>query len=178
MGYWKASLKLPKKILFLKYEDLKRETEFYLERLAEFIGHSFSANEMREGAAGKIMQLYSFQILSKLEVNKTGQYTIFSLVAVENNKYFRKGEVVDWKICLSGEMKDHIDGITEEKLKRLWLDIRVVRSLLSYLVSSVYSGGKYISYETIILELERKRKGPGFSAIQLQKGLCIQWSRF
>lgn len=93
LGYWKASLKLPKKILFLKYEDLKRKTEFYLERLAEVIGHSFSANEMREGAVGKIMQLCSFQILSKLEVNKTGEYAIFSSVAVENNKYLGRARL-------------------------------------------------------------------------------------
>lgn len=117
LGYWKASLEFPKKILFLKYEDLKRETEWYLERLAEFIGHPFSANERREGAVEKIMQLCSFQNLSKLEVNKTGEYAIFSSVVVENNKYFRKGEVGDWKNCLTREMKDCIDRITEEKLR-------------------------------------------------------------
>ncbi|KAI3896425.1 hypothetical protein MKX03_008587 [Papaver bracteatum] len=44
-GYWKESLERPCKVLFLKYEDLKKEPEPQFKKLAEFLGHSFSMEE-------------------------------------------------------------------------------------------------------------------------------------
>ncbi|XP_059639499.1 cytosolic sulfotransferase 12-like [Cornus florida] len=37
LEYWKASLELPEKFLFLRYEDLKKEPSIYLKKLAEFM---------------------------------------------------------------------------------------------------------------------------------------------
>ncbi|RVW19980.1 Cytosolic sulfotransferase 10 [Vitis vinifera] len=42
LGYWKASLDSPKRVLFMKYEDLKRDSSFHVKELAEFIGCPFS----------------------------------------------------------------------------------------------------------------------------------------
>ncbi|KAK2972904.1 hypothetical protein RJ640_026656 [Escallonia rubra] len=117
LGYWNASLRWPERILFLKYEELKSEAPLHVRRLAEFMGCPFSLEEEKEGVVEKIIELCSFQNLSNLEVNKTGKYPIFASVVVENNKYFRKGEVGDWKNCLTEEMKEHLDRITEHKLR-------------------------------------------------------------
>ncbi|XP_022741773.1 cytosolic sulfotransferase 1-like [Durio zibethinus] len=36
--YWKASLESPKKVLFMKYEDMKKEPLVCVRKLAEFLG--------------------------------------------------------------------------------------------------------------------------------------------
>ncbi|CAJ1978325.1 unnamed protein product [Sphenostylis stenocarpa] len=38
LGYWKENIDIPKKVLFLKYEDLKEDTEFHVKRIIEFLG--------------------------------------------------------------------------------------------------------------------------------------------
>ncbi|KAI7746163.1 hypothetical protein M8C21_016241 [Ambrosia artemisiifolia] len=119
LGYWKASQESPDKILFLKYEDMKREPTIELKKLAAFMGMPFTAEEEEEGVVEDIVKLCSFQNLSRLEVNKGGgggqKFT--AKVVVENQEFFRKGEVGDWKNYLTEEMKDRIDNIAVNKLK-------------------------------------------------------------
>ncbi|XP_047318819.1 flavonol sulfotransferase-like [Impatiens glandulifera] len=117
LGYWKASLEQPDRVLFLKYENLKSDTKVWVKRLAEFMGFPFSSEEVIEDAIQKVVDLCSFENLSNLEVNKNAEFNLFSTVKVKNNKYFRKGEVGDWKTCLSEEDRKKIDRISEEKLK-------------------------------------------------------------
>ncbi|OMO51337.1 hypothetical protein CCACVL1_29848, partial [Corchorus capsularis] len=68
LGYWKASLENPKKVLFLKYEDLKEDTNFHhLKKLAKFIGFPFSMEEEKEGVIEEISKLCSLSSLRELE---------------------------------------------------------------------------------------------------------------
>ncbi|OMO99620.1 hypothetical protein COLO4_13190 [Corchorus olitorius] len=115
LGYWKASLERPNKILFFKYEDLKKETEACVRKLAEFLECPFSIEEEREGTVQNIIKFCSFESLSNLEVNKTGKQVKRDKF-VENNIYFRKGKVGDWRNYLSAEMGERLDNIIEEKL--------------------------------------------------------------
>jgi hypothetical protein len=111
LGYWKESLEKPQKVLFLKYEEMKEQPIPNLRRLAEFLGCPFSPEEEAKGIVNDISRLCSFDNLSILEVNKTGK----SLYGAENNVYFRRGEVGDWKNSLTAEMIEKLDCITEEK---------------------------------------------------------------
>ena len=113
LGYWKASLETPDKVLFLKYEDMRRDTRSYVKILAEFMGQPFSEEEERNGAVERIVRLCSFENLSNLEVNKNGRHH----PAVPNHVFFRKGKVGDWENHLTTEMKERLDRITEQKLK-------------------------------------------------------------
>ena len=47
LGYWRASLESPERILFLKYEDLKNETIYWVKEIAQFIGYPFSLKKNR-----------------------------------------------------------------------------------------------------------------------------------
>ncbi|XP_038997215.1 flavonol sulfotransferase-like isoform X2 [Hibiscus syriacus] len=116
LGYWKASVEHPGRILFLKYEDMSDDTEFYVKKIAEFVGYPFSSEEQKNGVIERIVKMSSFEKLSNLEVNKTGVYGTPKTGFVENNTYFRKGKVGDWKNCLTAEMAAQLDQITMQKL--------------------------------------------------------------
>ncbi|XP_059642403.1 flavonol sulfotransferase-like [Cornus florida] len=116
LGYWKASLEMPERVLFLKYEEMKKETLFHVKQLAQFMGYPFSSEEESQGAVKKIIDLCSFENLSNLEVNKTGKHNEHTPFAIENKAFFRKGKVGDWKNHLTAEMIHRIDQITAQKL--------------------------------------------------------------
>ena len=131
LGYWRASLESPEKILFLKYEDLKKKTEYRIKKMAQFMGYPFSFEEEVKGVVQKIIDLCSFENLSNLEVNKSGKARLDVGVGVntfefENNTYFRKGKVGDWKNYLTPEMATRLDQIIEQKLNGSGLTLHVL----------------------------------------------------
>ncbi|KAH8522674.1 hypothetical protein Peur_041177 [Populus x canadensis] len=113
LGYWKASLERPDKVLFLKYEELKEDIVFNLKKLAEFLGLPFTDKEEKEGVIEEISRLCSFDNLRNLEVNKNG---VRPLSGAPNSAFFRKGEVGDWANYLSPSMAAKFFNIVEEKL--------------------------------------------------------------
>ena len=116
LGHWRESLKRPWKILFLKYEDMMEDPEGNLRKIAEFLECPFSKEEEKDGVAEGIVRLCSFQKLSGLEVNRTGDRGLKHL-AIENSSYFRKGKVGDWKNYLTADMVEKLDRILEEKFR-------------------------------------------------------------
>ncbi|KAK1372164.1 Sulfotransferase [Heracleum sosnowskyi] len=117
LGYWKASLEFPDNVLFIKYEDMKKEPLFHLKKLALFLGKPFTEKEEKEGVVQEILKLCSFDNLSNLEVNKTGILRYSSQIFVNNCYFFRKGEVGDWQNYLTDETVKQLDLITKHKLK-------------------------------------------------------------
>ncbi|CAL5197101.1 unnamed protein product [Lathyrus oleraceus] len=109
LGYWKKSLESPKKVMFLKYEDIKMRPNFYLKEIAKFLECPFSKEEESKGVDDDILNLCSFENLSNLEVNKIGTVSF----KVENKTFFRRGQVGDWKNILTTDMIEHINTITE-----------------------------------------------------------------
>ncbi|KAL8237117.1 hypothetical protein R6Q59_018198 [Mikania micrantha] len=117
LSYWRASLESPDKILFLRYEELKKQPEVVVRKLAAFMGKSVTMEEEKKGVVWEIINLCSFKNLSNLEVNKKGVDKFGKLLEVEKQAFFRKGEIGDWKNYLSEEMKDRIDGIIGKSFK-------------------------------------------------------------
>ncbi|XP_047967104.1 cytosolic sulfotransferase 5-like [Salvia hispanica] len=111
LQYWNQSLLNPQTTLFLKYEDMKVHPALHLRRLADFLGCPFSAEEEESGVVDQILNLCSFDHLTGLQVNKTG----VSKWGVDNNVFFRRGQVGDAKNYLSEEMINKIDGITRDR---------------------------------------------------------------
>ena len=107
LEYWYASLENPNKVLFVTYEELKKQTEVEVKRIAEFIGCGFTAEE----EVSEIVKLCSFESLSRLEVNRQGKLPN----GIETNAFFRKGEIGGWRDTLSESLADAIDRTTEEK---------------------------------------------------------------
>ena len=117
LGYWRASLEFPEKILFLTYEEIKKDTAAHVKKLAEFMGCSFTLEEEEEGEVQEIISMCSFEKLSNLEVNKNGKHRLDTSIAIQNSLYFRKGEIGDWANHLTPEMGARLDDIMERKLK-------------------------------------------------------------
>eukprot|EP00262_Sarcandra_glabra_P008785 TRINITY_DN2252_c0_g3_i3.p1 TRINITY_DN2252_c0_g3~~TRINITY_DN2252_c0_g3_i3.p1 ORF type:complete len:336 (-),score=36.22 TRINITY_DN2252_c0_g3_i3:182-1147(-) len=117
LGYWKESLERPERVLFLKYEELKRDPLLHLKRLAEFLGYPFSSKEESEGVVDEINRLCSFENLSNLaEATKRG---------IDHTIYFRRGEVGDWINYLTPEMIERLDQIIEKKFHNSGLAFQV-----------------------------------------------------
>lgn len=111
LGYWKESQENPNKVLFMRYEEMKNEPQFQLRHLARFLGKPFSKEEENSCLVDQIISLCSFDNMSKLEVNNTGNFKHgFSNVA-----FFRNGVIGDWKNCLTADMASRLDQITKEK---------------------------------------------------------------
>ncbi|KAK4486854.1 hypothetical protein RD792_006162 [Penstemon davidsonii] len=117
LGYYKASLDRPDMFLFMKYEELVEDPVFYVKKLARYMDKPFSLEEELEGIPEKIVKTCSFQSLSGLEVNKTGKYYVHESYMLDNNTFFRKGNIGDWKNHMTPEMAKRIDGITSERLR-------------------------------------------------------------
>ncbi|XP_054810873.1 cytosolic sulfotransferase 15-like [Prosopis cineraria] len=111
LGYWRESKETPSKIMFLKYEDLKGDIKFYLNRVAEFLDCPFNFEEESNGFIENIIELCSFEKMKELEVNKTGKFLMF-----EKKDFFRKGEVGDWVNHFSPSMAEKLSRVMEEKL--------------------------------------------------------------
>ncbi|KAL7124808.1 hypothetical protein ABFS83_14G073800 [Erythranthe nasuta] len=114
IGYWNAYLDNPKKVLFLKYEDLKDDIIFNVKKIAEFIGFPFTLEEEEQGLIDEISRFCSFGNLKNLEVNKNG-YVKDRLV--KNSAFFRKGEVGDWTNYLSLAMAERMKKLMEIKFE-------------------------------------------------------------
>ncbi|XP_014503187.1 cytosolic sulfotransferase 15-like [Vigna radiata var. radiata] len=112
LGYWKESMARPNKVLFLKYEDLKENVNFYVKNIAEFLGCPFTAEEERVGEIESIIKLCSFEKMKELEVNISGKLDKF----IDNKFFFRKGEIGDWVNYFSPSMVNKLSKIIEEKL--------------------------------------------------------------
>ncbi|KAI3896819.1 hypothetical protein MKX03_028325 [Papaver bracteatum] len=113
LGYWKESIENPHRVLFLKYEDLKKEPKTQAKRLAEFIGYGFSVDEESNGVIEETLHLCSFQHLKDLDVNKNGT----SRGKFKNIEFYRKGEVGDWKNHLTPLMVERLDGRVNDKFQ-------------------------------------------------------------
>jgi hypothetical protein len=120
LGYWKASLERPDKVLFLKYEDLKEDIISNLKKIAEFLGIPFTDKEEKEGVVEEISRLCSLDNLRNLEVNKNSVRPS----GLPNSSFFRKGEVGDWANYLSPSMAENYLKIVEEKLSGSGLTFR------------------------------------------------------
>ncbi|GKV52526.1 hypothetical protein SLEP1_g59104 [Rubroshorea leprosula] len=94
---------------------MMKDTAYYVKKMAEFMGYPFSPEEEQEGVVEKIVKMCNFEFLSNLEVNKTGKSeNLFN--TLQNNIFFRKGKVGDWKNHLTPEMTECLKKIMEQKL--------------------------------------------------------------
>jgi hydroxyjasmonate sulfotransferase len=114
LSYWRASVARPDRVLFLRYEDLLRDTGGSVRRLAEFMGCPFSAAEEDARTVQAVADLCSFKGLKGLEVNRAGTWGTYW--AMPRDAFFRKGVAGDWVNHMTPEMAARLDSVVREKL--------------------------------------------------------------
>ncbi|KAK6230766.1 hypothetical protein QUC31_002284 [Theobroma cacao] len=117
LSYWKESLRRPEKILFLRYEDLKKDPKVQLKKLASFLGRPFAKEEEVE----KVLWRCSLERLKTLEVNQNG---VDPWLGIPYKLYFRRGIVGDWENNITEEMKERLDQVTRMKFEGSGLDFK------------------------------------------------------
>ena len=118
LQYWNESLKAPDKVLFLKYEDLKRDPKGQVKKLALFLERPFT----KDKEVNEVIWRCSLERLKNLEVNKNG---VDPWVGMQNSAFFRTGIVGDWKNMFTTEMSERLDQITLQKLEGSGLDLEI-----------------------------------------------------
>jgi len=101
----------------LKYEEMLSDPVKHVIKIAAFIGVPFSTKEEEDGVPDEMVRLCSFEKLSSLYVNKTGEFFRHGNMVIENSAYFRKAKVGDWQNHINEEMGRKLDCIVKEKLK-------------------------------------------------------------
>ncbi|PIA50532.1 hypothetical protein AQUCO_01200001v1 [Aquilegia coerulea] len=118
LEYWNNSRTLPNKILFLKYEEMRRNPREHVGKLASFLGKSFANNEELDN----VLWRSSFERLKNLEVNKSG--SIFNS-GFPKSSFFRLGTTGDWKNYFTPEMQERLDEVVHLKCEGSGLDLEI-----------------------------------------------------
>ncbi|CAN1161031.1 Cytosolic sulfotransferase 17 [Linum perenne] len=118
LEYWEQSKTSPDKVMFIKYEDLRRDPKPHVRKLASFMGRPFDEEDDEE--VEKVIWRSSFDRLKDLDVNKdnnTKPHRPLLVPLLMNSDFFRRGEVGDWRNHLTSEMAERIDDVTRVKLR-------------------------------------------------------------
>ena len=96
-------------ILFIKYEDMKKDVREVIETVAQFIGHSGLDCSVME----TIVEQSSFKSMKEKSVS------VFKNVTSRKQNsepHFRKGVVGDWKNHFSEEQSARFDAVYEKRM--------------------------------------------------------------
>ncbi|XP_071812061.1 sulfotransferase 1C2-like [Apostichopus japonicus] len=100
-------------VLFLKYEDLKKDLRASVIQISEFLERPLS-----EEAIDDIVMKSSFNAMKKNpKVNPDHLVASFKDAIQENRSFLRKGQVGDWKNYFTVAQNDAFDDLYERKMK-------------------------------------------------------------
>ncbi|XP_013114284.1 luciferin sulfotransferase [Stomoxys calcitrans] len=123
LPFWKLSRQFESNVLFLKYEDMKRNLPETIQKCADFLNINY---ELKEEDMARICEHLKFDkmqnnpavnldpILSRCDSNGNG--TVGSSSGT-GTKFIRKGQIGDWKNYISAEMNKNFDKWMAENLK-------------------------------------------------------------
>ncbi|XP_071495264.1 sulfotransferase 1C2-like [Diadema antillarum] len=106
--YWWKKREEPN-VLFLKYEDLKKDLKGSIGQISEFMGMSFSEETIDAMVAGS-----TFDAMKKNKTSNPDQ--VSKRKKGGGTSFMRKGAVGDWRNFFSNEQSERFDKIYKEKL--------------------------------------------------------------
>ena len=113
LEWWKH--KDAENILFLKYEDMKKDLRGTVESIAEFIGYDLS-----QDVISSIVKDSTFENMQK---NPTANYSWWDdRRTPEFVPFLRKGTVGDWRNHFTPQQSEEFDGLYSKRMKGSGLD--------------------------------------------------------
>ena len=113
LEWWKH--KDAENILFLKYEDMKKDLRGTVETIAEFIGYNLS-----QDVIGNIVMQSTFENMQK---NPTANYSWWDdRRTPEFVPFLRKGTVGDWRNHFTPQQSEEFDALYTKRMKDSGLD--------------------------------------------------------
>ena len=113
LGWW--AHKDDDNVLFIKFEDLKRDPVTIITQIATFIGYSHLSLEVIKDIAEKTA-------FDKMRENDTVNYSWRSSKCPQATPFMRQGQVGDWKTQFSDEDSQCLDKIYHDRLSGTGLD--------------------------------------------------------
>ena len=98
-------------VLFIKYEDMKKDLPSSVSKIARFLGSNIGENTIT-----KIAELTKFENMKKTSTANHSWGDGFIFLPNTSVKFMRKGIVGDWKNYFTSEQSAQIDSLYEEKL--------------------------------------------------------------
>ncbi|KAL2927643.1 Cytosolic sulfotransferase 6 [Bienertia sinuspersici] len=103
---------------------MKKEPIMVLKKVAQFVGCPFSFEEEQNGLVQKIVDFCTFDSLASFQINSTPICrTVIPQLAINNNTFFRKGQIGDHKNYLNEDMVKRLKDIINIKYAGSGLDV-------------------------------------------------------
>lgn len=113
LEWWKH--REDKNVLFLKYEDMKKDVVKQIDIIANFLGYQLSQGDME-----KIAKASTFKAMRE---NRVGTIESYKTVALREGKsFYRKGVVGDWQNYFSDEQLEEFNQWCHAHLKNTGLE--------------------------------------------------------
>ena len=99
-------------VLFLKYEDIKKDLAGTIKSIALFLGYEISLDTLQ-----KITEMSTFESMkTQSSFNFSGKYTLHPMDP-NGAPLLRKGQVGDWKTFFTQEQSDYFDAEYAKRMK-------------------------------------------------------------
>ena len=105
-----------KNVLFLKYEDMKRDLFSAVTNIVEFVGLNLDEEIVREVVTKSMFQ--------SMKDDPLVNYSWSKVYRQERVPFIRKGEVGDWKNYFSEEQSKRIDNVYTTRCKPVGLELK------------------------------------------------------
>ncbi|XP_072179264.1 sulfotransferase 1C2-like [Diadema setosum] len=107
-------------VLFLKYEDMKKDHRGTVERVAQFMGKSLT-----DDVIDRIVEASSFGAMKKSKSsNPDSLLARVGLARKEQSSFMRKGAIGDWKNYFTEDQNRRFDELYAEKMKGTGLEFQ------------------------------------------------------
>ena len=95
-------------VLFVHYEDMKKDLKNEVQRIATFVG-----KDLKDDVVDAIVEACTFKGMKTNPMTNCDNVPVFKK---EISAFLRKGEVGDWKNYLNKEQNEYLDKVIAEKL--------------------------------------------------------------
>lgn len=106
-------------LLFLKYEDMKKNLPDTILKCAEFLNLK---NNLTEMEMEKLLEHLNFKNMQKNPAVNLEQLQLLNTDNSINKRFIRRGEIGDWKNYFTPELSEKFDRVIDEKFNGTGLE--------------------------------------------------------